>query len=57
MGRYIDRLFTAAGQDAIGEIGASNESRYHRVRVSIAAGGTWDHAQGIQADASPMGQK
>lgn len=31
------------------------DKRYHRVRVNIAAGGTWKHAQGVQAHARPSG--
>ncbi|MGI9489100.1 MAG: hypothetical protein ACR2RF_25085 [Geminicoccaceae bacterium] len=45
----------AAAVDAIGEIGALNESRYHRIRVNIT--GTWEHAQGVQALSSQSGEK
>ena len=57
--RLIDAVvFDASGAlDAIGEIGMLNESRYHRLRAKIAAGGTWQHAQGIQVQASSMGTR
>ncbi len=57
--RLVDAVvFDAAeGLDAIGEVGLLNESRYHRLRASIAAGGTWNHAQGIQVQSSPMGTR
>ena len=38
--------------------GVSNfrsDARYHRARVNIAAAGTWEHAQGIDYDATPSG--
>lgn len=43
--------------DDIGELGFLNESRYHRFRASIAAGGTWQHAQAMQVQASAMGSR
>lgn len=48
---------TAAPLDAIGECSVRNNNRYHRVRTSIAAGGTWEHAQGVDVTASPSGRK
>ncbi len=46
----------ANAMDAIGEVGALNEGRYHRFRCKIAAGGEWSHAQGVQVtEAVPMG--
>lgn len=48
---------TAASLNAIGECSVRNDNRYHRVRTSIAAGGTWTHAQGISITASPLGRK
>lgn len=42
---------TAAAQNAAGFCPLRSEGRYHRVRVNIAAGGTWNHAQGIEFDA------
>lgn len=33
-----------------------NASRYHRMRVEIAASGSWTHAQGVQIHARPLGQ-
>lgn len=40
---------TAASINSIGECSVDNSARYHRARVSIAAGGTWTHAQGVEA--------
>jgi len=34
-----------------------NEARYHRFRCQIAAGGSWQHAQGYQLQATPMGTR
>ena len=31
--------------------------RYHRFRASIAAGGSWSHAQGIEVEARPEGRR
>jgi hypothetical protein len=45
---------TSQGTDGAGEIGADNESRYHRVRVTIT-GDDWTHAQGVQALNDGMG--
>ena len=56
--RLVDAaVYDAAfGLDAIGEVGVKpNEARYHRFRCEIAAGGTWEHAQGVQVLATPMG--
>jgi len=33
----------------------TEEGRYHKIRLSIAAGGTWDYAQGVEIDAVPTG--
>jgi hypothetical protein len=57
--RLIDAVaFGGSGAlDDIGEIGILDESRYHRIRCSIAAGGSWNHAQGVQAQVSPMGSR
>ncbi len=45
--------------DSIGEIALSTdeEARYHRVRCIVAAGGTWEHAQGVEIQASKMGAR
>ena len=43
--------------DDIGEIGLLDESRYHRFRASVAAGGVWAHAQGLQVQATPTGTR
>ncbi|KKL57436.1 hypothetical protein LCGC14_2235430, partial [marine sediment metagenome] len=57
--RLIDAVVFDAAEnlDAIGEVGMLNESRYHRLRAKVAAGGTWQHAQGIQVQASSMGTR
>lgn len=57
--RLVDAVaFDAAGAlDAIGEVGMLNESRYHRLRCLVAAGGIWTHAQGVQVQASSMGTR
>ena len=33
----------------------TEEGRYHKIRLSIAAGGTWYYAQGVEIDAVPTG--
>lgn len=38
---------TATSQNSKGFCPARVDARYHRVRLTIAAGGTWTHAQGI----------
>ena len=48
---------TAASINTIGECRVRNSNRYHRARTSIAAGGTWAHAQGVGITASPEGRK
>lgn len=48
---------TTASVNTIGECSVRNSNRYHRVRTSIAAGGTWTHAQGVAVTASPQGRK
>lgn len=51
-----DPVYGSSGAvDSIGEVGVLNESRYHRFRCRIASGGDWEHAQGVQVLASPMG--
>jgi hypothetical protein len=48
------------GQVAQNEVGACpqrSSARYHRARVAIAAAGAWTHAQGIDVEASPEGER
>lgn len=48
---------SAATMDSIGEISVRNDARYHRVRCSIAAAGTWNHAQGVEVLHAPSGER
>ena len=45
----------AASIDSTGKMSVRNESRYHRFRCSIAAGGSWNHGQGIEVKATATG--
>lgn len=47
---------SAASANSFGENPLMSVGRYHRFRTSIAAAGTWTHAQGIQIEASPQGR-
>lgn len=58
--RQVDSVTwsSATSQNAKGFCPARVDNRYHRVRVTIAAGGTWTHAQGIdlpEGAATPTG--
>ena len=57
--RLVDAVTfgTTRGMDSIGEIDVvtDKEARYHRIRCTVAAGGTWEHAQGVEIQASRMG--
>ncbi len=44
-----------ASIDSAGEMSIRNESRYHRFRCEVAAGGSWQHAQGVQVHGNPQG--
>jgi len=46
-----------AALDAIGEAGLLDEHRYHRFRVAVPAGGSWNDAQGVLIHSSPMGSR
>jgi len=48
---------TAESLDDIGDADHLVEARYHRFRCSVAAAGSWNHAQGVQIAATPMGDK
>lgn len=48
---------SAVSMSAIGEHSVLNDGRYHRFRVSIPAGESWTHGQGVQAVYSPTGRK
>ena len=48
---------SAASINTNGECTITSEGRYHRVRNSIAAGGTWTHAQGVVVNASKTGEQ
>lgn len=41
---------TAVSQNAAGHCHFLSEARYHRIRMTIASGGTWTHAQGVDAN-------
>ena len=47
---------SAASINALGECPLTNTARFHRFRVSVAAGGTWNKAQGVQVRAVPKGK-
>jgi hypothetical protein len=44
-----------AAINAQGECPARSAARYHRARLSLPAGGSWEHLQGIEVDARPEG--
>ncbi len=44
-----------ASIDSAGEMSIRNESRYHRFRCEVAAGSSWQHAQGVQVHGNPQG--
>ena len=48
---------TASAMNASGLCPVRSSGRYHRARVNIAAGQTWEHALGIDVDAVPEGQR
>ena len=47
---------SAASINALGECSVQNNSRFPRFRASIAAAGTWGHAQGVEVLGSPGGR-
>jgi hypothetical protein len=50
---------TFAATSAMNSIGFCSQdinARYHRFRLSIASGGSWEHAQGIEVEARRMGR-
>lgn len=46
---------SAVAQEDDGLIPDTVSARYHKFRVTIAAGGTWEHAQGVEPEAQPDG--
>lgn len=44
-------------QNESGECPQRSTARYHRARVTIAAGGQWTHAQGIDIDVTSEGER
>jgi hypothetical protein len=48
---------TAADINDIGDTAQNNSGRYHDFRVSIAAGGSWNHAQGIDVEYVQQGRR
>lgn len=48
---------SAVSMDGVGEFSLRKDARYHRIRCSIAAGGTWTHAQGIEHDGAARGRR
>jgi hypothetical protein len=48
---------TAADINDIGDTAQNNSGRYHDFRVSIAAGGSWNHAQGIDVEYVHQGRR
>ena len=47
----------AAAINDTGDCSVRNSNRYHRMRVNIAAGGTWSHAQGVVVTSRPQGER
>ena len=58
-GRLTDSVTfgAASSMDSAGEFSVRKDARYHRLRVNIAAGGTWSHAQGVEALSSGRGTR
>ena len=51
-------VFTSdASMTATGEASLLNDGRYHRFRMSIPAGETWEHAQGVELRYSATGTR
>lgn len=48
---------SAVAMNANGMSPQRSSGRYHRARVSIAAGASWTHAQGIEVEAVPEGKR
>ncbi len=48
---------TASSQNTNGMCPLRAEGRYHRARLNIAAGGSWDHAVGLEYDFVPSGAR
>ena len=46
---------TAAATNALGECPVRSAARYHRARLSLPAGGSWEHLQGLEFTARPEG--
>lgn len=46
---------TAMTQNAVGFCPARTDARYHRARIVIPAGSTWNHALGVNAVGKPSG--
>lgn len=43
--------------NGVGDIWIRNMARYHRARCDVAAGGTWNHAQGVEVHGTGMGDR
>ena len=48
---------SAASMNGSGEFSLRKDARYHRLRCSVAAGGTWTHAQGAEHDGKGRGRR
>lgn len=47
----------AVSQTSQGYCPARSSGRFHRIRLSIAAGETWEHVSGVEVDAKPEGKR
>jgi hypothetical protein len=48
---------TATAMNADGACPLNAEGRYHRFRTTIAAGASWEHAQGVTVEAVDSGRR
>jgi len=57
--RQMDSLSftTTATQNSVGFIPCRHDARYHRVRIHIPAGTTWDKASGVQLTVARTGRR
>ncbi|KKM78967.1 hypothetical protein LCGC14_1354660 [marine sediment metagenome] len=48
---------SAASMNGSGEFSLRKDARYHRLRCTIAAGGDWQHCQGVEHDGKARGRR
>ncbi|MBX6322973.1 MAG: hypothetical protein IRY94_14180, partial [Rhodospirillaceae bacterium] len=44
-------------RNAVGACPVRARGRYHRARVTVAAGGDWSHLQGLDIELAPAGRR